>query len=114
MKRKIAMAWAEALESGLYKQTTGKLREGSKFCCLGVLCNLHALAHPSIAACQDYTQEYMGLDSHPHSAVLKWAGVPASNHYFQYEDSTLIGDNDTRGHDFKRIAATIRKHYKEM
>lgn len=33
--------WAEALNSGLYKQASGTLRKGpNHFCCLGVLCEL--------------------------------------------------------------------------
>ncbi len=45
-----------ALESGEYKQGQGRLRtpEGntSKFCCLGVACNVHAQHHPEIACHQ--------------------------------------------------------------
>ena len=35
--------WAEALESGKYEQTTGRLRKGNKHCCLGVACDLSHL-----------------------------------------------------------------------
>lgn len=50
MKKKIAKMWADALRSGDYKQGIGRLRnEHNHFCCLGVLCNLHAIHHPNIA-----------------------------------------------------------------
>jgi len=32
--------WLEALRSGKYDQTSGHLRDGNSFCCLGVLCNI--------------------------------------------------------------------------
>ena len=36
--------WIQALRSGLYKQATGKLRDGDdRFCCLGVACNISGL-----------------------------------------------------------------------
>lgn len=43
MKEEIAKRWADALDSGEYKQGHGALRTASgKFCCLGVLCDLYA------------------------------------------------------------------------
>lgn len=38
MKQDAAMKWAEALESGKYKQGFGQLYDGTCFCALGVLC----------------------------------------------------------------------------
>ena len=32
--------WVEALRSGDYLQTTRKLKQNSRYCCLGVLCNI--------------------------------------------------------------------------
>ena len=32
--------WIAALRSGKYEQGKGRLREGDKFCCLGVACDL--------------------------------------------------------------------------
>lgn len=50
MKKEIAMRWIEALRSGKYMQGKGRLRSFyDEFCCLGVLCNLHAIEHPEIA-----------------------------------------------------------------
>ncbi len=33
--------WTKALRSGAYTQTSGTLRDGEGFCCLGVLCDLY-------------------------------------------------------------------------
>src|ERR1700684_1781968 len=40
MKTEIKQAWAEALRSGEFKQTTGILQDYEGYCCLGVLCAL--------------------------------------------------------------------------
>lgn len=47
MDEAIKAKWLEALRSGKYRQTTGRLRreekEGTGYCCLGVLCDLSGL-----------------------------------------------------------------------
>jgi hypothetical protein len=60
MKPEIKKMWLEALRSGQYKQGGGALRPhgGNEFCCLGVLCNLHAQTHPKIAAQQKDPEVY--------------------------------------------------------
>lgn len=40
MNQEIKQKWIDALRSGDYKQTNGRLRQDDKFCCLGVLCNI--------------------------------------------------------------------------
>lgn len=42
--KKTIEAWVAALRSGEYKQAQGQLRDGDRFCCLGVLCDLYAKA----------------------------------------------------------------------
>jgi hypothetical protein len=76
MNKRIKKLWVRALRSGDYMQVGGRLRDGDSFCCLGVLCNLHAMEHPKIARKQLLTCEYMGEDATPPVAVLKWAGLP--------------------------------------
>jgi hypothetical protein len=75
MKRNIAKQWAAALRSGDYKQGRFQLRRGDQFCCLGVLCNLHAQAHPKIAAQQRRPHVYMGQKAYLPAEVIKWAGI---------------------------------------
>ena len=60
MKAKIRKLWQAELRSGKIKQARGQLRTKKGMCCLGVLCNLHAQAHPKIAAMQTDPEEYMG------------------------------------------------------
>lgn len=40
MNAELKAKWVAALRSGDYKQTTGVLRLGDAFCCLGVLCEV--------------------------------------------------------------------------
>lgn len=76
MKPKIKAQWVAALRSGDYKQGIRRLRSAEDdFCCLGVLCNLHAQAHPEIAAKQSTKMSYMGRDALPHTDVYMWAGL---------------------------------------
>lgn len=123
MDRKIALKWARALESGKYKQGQSQLRdENNNFCCLGVLCNLHAQAHPEIAAEQDDPQEYMGEGGLLPQAVVEWAGMNSDHGSFITpvelgdfcEASDVVELNDAHSFDFKKIAAIIRKKSDEM
>lgn len=41
MNERVKKLWVEALTSGEYEQTKGQLRRKDKFCCLGVLEDLH-------------------------------------------------------------------------
>jgi hypothetical protein len=42
MNQEIKTKWVAALRSGEYQQGQSQLRNGDKFCCLGVLCNIHS------------------------------------------------------------------------
>lgn len=124
MKRAIARKWAKALESGEYKQGTGQLRNAAnEFCCLGVLCNMHAQANPELAAQQeDYS--YFGESEFLPRIVQKWSGLNYSSGVFTIvEDDPYYGKNEVqeelselndRGKTFKYIAKMIRKHWKEL
>lgn len=120
MKKKIAMKWCEALESGEYKQARGQLRKSGRFCCLGVLCNMHAQAHPDIAAEQKRATEYMGEQDLPPMAVQEWAGLGTEEGAFygyaglQDTYTSLADLNDDVKLTFPEIAKVIRKHYKEL
>ncbi len=76
MNKKIKAKWVAALRSGKYIQARGALRADNKFCCLGVLCNLHARAHPDIAATQHHVNYYIGSDAVLPKEVQAWADLP--------------------------------------
>lgn len=85
MNPEIKARWVAALRSGEYKQGTGALRNArDEFCCLGLLCNLHAIAHPEVAAEQKFTTTYIGHGIMPPKVVMEWAGLD--------DDTTVVID----------------------
>lgn len=121
MKRSIARKWAKALESGDYKQGRTQLRQGNSFCCIGVLCNLHAGEHPEIAATQKRKSEYLGVGDYAPNEVLKWSGMATPYGLVGAYVDTVFGRynslaqlNDNGFLTFPEIAKVIRKHWKEL
>lgn len=122
MRKEIAMKWVAALRSGDYKQTTSQLRNAEGFCCLGVLCNIHAQEHPKVAAKETNPYVYLGSSYTLPEEVMKWAklssdiGQKQSRAWFDLNGTQyhhLASANDT-GVSFKRIATWIEKNYKEL
>jgi hypothetical protein len=109
MKKSIKKKWVTALRSGKYKQATGLLRVDDAFCCLGVLCNLHAQEHPLVAATQSSPELYLGEDRILPEEVRRWAGL--KNSYgadvrIGWRFDGLTRHNDT-GNSFHAIADAI-------
>ena len=76
MHQTIARQWVDALRSGEYSQGRRKLRSADdQFCCLGVLCNLHAQANPEFARQQTDSCSYGGLSGALCDDVQLWAGM---------------------------------------
>lgn len=115
--------WADALESGEYPQGNGALgRKGkddiTKYCCLGVLCELAVKA--------GVIQSFQGLGgddsaisygtstyrtaSLPSREVMRWAGLDANNPMVDYDDDhqSLAELNDSGTLDFPEIAKLVR------
>lgn len=103
MNLDIKAAWISALRSKQYAQGRKLLRKDNKFCCLGVLCNLHAQAHPDIAKKQKSAYGYMGAGSMPGLAVVNWAGL-------SYQEAGKLAELNDGGKSFKEIANYIEKH----
>ena len=111
MNLEIKAKWVAALRSGEYTQGYGRLRDSdNKFCCLGVLCNLHAQAHPEIAAKQTDPGRYMGELGIPHDSVFIWAGMGVNKVDRTVEidiyKSSIAQHNDA-GRTFAEIADAI-------
>ena len=109
MKPQIKKLWVAALRSGDYIQTDNQLRtHDNKFCCFGVLCNLHAIAHPKIAKKQTDNQSYMGAVGLPGRSVLAWAGLHSVEELVSINDEwwSLYRHNDN-GATFLQIADAI-------
>lgn len=87
MNPEIKTQWLEALRSGEYQQGHMALRNTSnQFCCLGVLCDLYAKAHPEestdmLWSLKDTGTLYWfgGDDGIPPAKIREWAGLPSQN-----------------------------------
>lgn len=136
MKESIAKQWIEALRSGKYRQAKGALRDNdllvndrkypvTGFCCLGVLCNLHAIEHPKLAAKQTDPDAYLDHHSVLPKEVMKWAGMKNSEGSFRSEKAVglskdsewaqhdcLAEMNDSGNYGFLKLATFIEKNYK--
>lgn len=129
MNPQVKQMWLDALRSGEYQQTTGKLRRPSGnpiqadgYCCLGVLCNLHAEEHHNSwdrndASCYDY----LGDHEHLPRQVIEWAGLTSENphvstrHVFpgdvepSYVKASIAEFNDDFDFTFSQIADLIEE-----
>lgn len=117
MKKEIAEQWIAALRSGDYKQGRQQLRsKNNEFCCLGVLCNLHAQAHPEIAEQQAQQQSYLNNSAYLPYQVRMWAGMhdrtgmPRQVVSVCGKISLSIANDDRIS--FDRIATFIENNYK--
>lgn len=112
MDQKIAERWVAALRSGKYKQGFGRLRSKNRFCCLGVLCNLHAQAHPEIASKELRAGIYLHSAYYLPKAVRDWAETHSDRGLLPGQPS-LAKLNDV-GISFDEIAKVISKHWREL
>lgn len=111
MRARLKAKWVEALRSGRYRQAQGALYRGTKFCCLGILCDVD------------------GQPWGPAARVDSDAGVikarPYEGSYFQLDDNQLsrfglssdaqfelVRQNDCRV-PFAEIADWIEAHVGE-
>lgn len=116
MKKEIADMWVAELLSGDYIQGTGQLRSNDdKFCCLGVLCNLHAKMHPELAEFQNIKNMYFSAYGLLPEKVLYWADMKHTDggYTLNYETYSLSVANDN-GATFQEIAQIIRENWEKL
>ena len=97
--------WAKALLSGDYKQWKYRLKTNSKYCCLGVLCELYrketGKGKWKGGAVKVFEIGNVSKVHEPPKAVLEWAGLENS-------DITIFTvANDMYLQSFKEIAKTV-------
>jgi hypothetical protein len=108
MKTEIADKWIAALLSGEYQQTTGKLYDGTGYCCLGVLCKILG---------EEFTQSYdgqwsiNGTRSVLSPEISKRVGMNTLDGC--YSGGALTIDNDD-GRSFEYIANIIDEFRDEL
>lgn len=101
MNKTIKARWLRALRSDKFKQGREQLRDGDRFCCLGVLCELAERS----GVIESYKGNYLPAD------VVTWAGVPNNDPIVL--GRALADRNDGvegRPQNFKQIANLIERH----
>lgn len=105
MNPEVKTRWIEALRSGRYKQTHGRLYDGEGFCCLGVLCDISGLGHWDESNYYTRGSSQRALDLPPF--VAEWAALPS---HPRTSDNTPLADlNDNAGLTFPQIADIIER-----
>jgi len=113
MNKRIKKKWLKALRGGKYEQATGSLRNGDKFCCLGVLCDIHRIGGGGRWSIGAYVlknghEDYAGLPDE----VAEWAGLVGAFAQLPTECTSkkdLAAANDQGGRSFKQIANLIER-----
>ena len=109
MNEQVKEKWLSSLRSGDYQQTRLHLREGSGFCCLGVLCDLYGKEHNVEWELMndDTYYEFQGQTATLPSSVIEWAAL--KDHDFGSGIDPLSALNDG-GSTFNEIADLIEEH----
>ena len=91
MKPEIKELWIAVLRNGEYRQGKDALRtEDDHFCCLGVLCDLHAKAGLGRWDGYNYEKQTQVLPS----AVRDWAGLDEEIPIVDGKALTVLNDGD--------------------
>ncbi len=118
MNKKIKKLWLRALRSGKYTQGKNRLKTKDRFCCLGVLCDLHAKKFNKKWRINGF---YLGDNIVLSSEVMKWAGLEDCAPIVEdgnNKQASLDVFNDglmhrkIKGRSFKQIANYIEKSIK--
>jgi hypothetical protein len=131
--RENLLKWVEALESGKYEQTQGRLRRYAEgMCCLGVACDIAA---DEVNGCWVDGYSYSYWDNQPNpefiiydeeggvvertssylpDAIQEWLGFSKTAVLLALDDYPAVSANylnDALGWNFNKIAAAIRHTY---
>ena len=111
--------WVKALRSGEYEQTTGALRRGDGYCCLGVACDISGLGEwrdkPDMAESFYVIGDRPGESATLPRDVREWLGVESANpnlldeHGNRHISAAFL--NDTKGYTFDQLADAIERTY---
>ena len=113
MNERVKKLWVEALRSGEYRQGVGMLRDKhGRYCCLGVLCDLHAKdtgggwGKKSDVFCVPPQDSYLWCTGKLPHEVARWAGIMEFGQVRGQDD--LVSKNDN-GATFSDIALIIEQ-----
>lgn len=117
-KKELIEKWIEALRSGEYKQTVGKLVRNNKYCCLGVLCEIAKEQFNLKYLFDDNDEKIIGFEtsrevyeSSPPLSLQKFLGLNkrlnSSDEYIILDTLILMNDEDKKR--FSTIAKYLEK-----
>ena len=121
MKASVKMAWLKALRSGRYLQNRKGLRTEHKFCCLGVLCDLHRRVHHGKwdlfqVADEGYDYRYLGECLFLPKEVQEWAGIDSCDPVLRMATLSThndggcgVNDDTVEPKNFKEISYIIER-----
>lgn len=101
-----------ALRDGGYRQAYGALRDGDKYCCMGVACDISKMGQWYATILMEGPVYYLDTKSVLPRAVREWLGWYSSTGYLTFKDRTgavieLTALND-HGMSFDQIADIIQ------
>lgn len=116
--------WIADLKSGDFQQTTGRLRLGGRFCCLGVACERYRreTGNGGWTEGGHFVVGDEEVDLGLPAIVANWLGVSppppgmfgrSSGDEVDYDGGTLTAENDS-GRTFKEIAELIESEPEGM
>jgi hypothetical protein len=124
MNKKLAKNWAEALESGKYKQTDSVLaiKDSGRttYCCLGVLCRV-AQKMPEFKRFKGLLEKSVKSEDTSSLTEIDISPAPGRRNYRSFrneigmssaQEKKFISLNDDKNASFKEIAKVVRKKYK--
>lgn len=117
MKKDVAMKWADALESGKYKQGKGVLKTSyGQYCRLGVLCDISGLGKRDDN--NNFRTSCVDTFGFLPENVKNWAGMSSTEGQYKGKSGairSLVGYNDGNPQTtFTEIASFIRKYWKAL
>ena len=101
MQQQLKDEWLKALRSGDYTQGTGALRNGNKFCCLGVLCDVYPEG--------EWKDDTYLLDGDEYCSMLP-EDIKQAAMLKDVVSHRLMHMNDREGHTFSMIAKHIEEY----
>ena len=99
--------WVEALRSGKYQQGREWLHNSSRYCCLGVACDISDQGvwnDGAYVTLKEYEEQLLPLD------VQEWLGIEGAEPKVELPDGllrTVTWMNDTATYNFNEIADAI-------
>lgn len=117
MNPEVRDLWADALESGEFRQGNGKLTvvvdDVPRHCCLGVLCELAARRGVVSRATRNGRVSYDGAVNYLPEVVVRWAGLwetnPGPLNVDGVSSDRRLSHMNDEGSTFAAIARVIRE-----